>query len=84
MSSKPITLYYSPRSLVDDNDDDEREMDGTKKENKKLKRFVHSIIRCEQEKFNQLLPGVDIDRTGSSKKDGSGWTPSVWTVGRSR
>eukprot|EP01084_Bolivina_argentea_P106259 190200_1 len=80
--SKQISLYYSPRilpdiaSIEDCNDDEKNEL---KTSNQYMRRFIHSIIRCEDETFTALLPVININGSGSNK-----WSPILWAIQKER
>ena len=74
---KGIDLWYSPRILPDDLDNDDP--NDTKKQHEKvLKRFINSIVREEKEKFNELLDVVDLNGVGAR------WPPLIWAIQKNR
>ena len=74
-------LYYSPRILPDhdltNNDDDDSKQD---KSDKYIERFIHSIVRQEKDKFNQLLSFIDLN----TKSANNSWTPLIWAIQKDR
>mmetsp|Transcript_37478 Transcript_37478/g.33124 ORF Transcript_37478/g.33124 Transcript_37478/m.33124 type:complete len:368 (+) Transcript_37478:215-1318(+) len=72
-------LYYSPRILPDDDTSGDSKTDEDKSK-KILKRFIHSIVREEKDKFHELLSKIDLNSTSSDNS----WTPLIWAIQKDR
>eukprot|EP01083_Nonionella_stella_P316258 1145815_1 len=64
-------LYYSPRILPETENDDQKAI---------IQRFIHSIVREEHDKFNELLPMIDLNESASNNK----WSPIIWAIQKDR
>ena len=71
-SSKGTLLYYSPMILPED-------LESNEDEKRNMKRFIHSIVREETDKFKQLLPKIDLNGNHNN-----GWTPIIWAIQKDR
>jgi len=79
--NKKGQLYYSPRILPDDENDNENDDDcKVNKSEKYMKRFIHSIVREEKDKFNELLSMIDLNGNSSQNS----WTPLIWAIQKDR
>ena len=74
-------LYYSPRILPDDVATADLKNDGNSDKSKKyMKRFIHSIVREEKDKFHELLAVIDLNGNSSDNS----WTPLIWEIQKDR
>lgn len=72
-------LYYSPRILPEDDASGDTKTN-VEKSKKYMKRFIHSIVREEKDKFHELLPKIDINGNASENS----WTPLIWAIQKDR
>eukprot|EP01083_Nonionella_stella_P018971 52781_1 len=83
-TKKGVQLYYTPRILPDDIEDNQDEknedIDENQKTDRKIKRFIHSIIREEKDKFHELLKTININ----GKNHTTNWTPLMWAIQKDR